>query len=181
MKRVFVFILLLPTFAVQTWAQHQDSVNALQVSFPGKTWSVTIDAPGFTIGENEMKPGGHQYLLATNKKTGITLSVTLEQDPKGADANTCPGYLRKRVQAQEALLTDVRYSTAGSMAAVEYVVPEVKGMPVQQKNLIACTAKEDVYVDIHLSKIQFKPERDQPLFTACINAVRIAEASPGAK
>jgi hypothetical protein len=140
--------LLLSTFALQTQAQHQDSGNALQVSFPGKTWAVAIEAPGFTTEANEMKPEGCQYLLATNKKTGIVLPVTLERDPKGADANTCPDYLRKRIRGMEALgLTDVRYSTAGSMAAVEYVIPEVKGMPVQQKNLIACTAKEDIYVD----------------------------------
>ncbi len=162
---------LLGAFGALAWSQTEGSANALEVSFPGKTWAVQIDSPGFTVKRNERKPDGRQYLFAINEQTGLVLSVTLEQSPNGADPKTCSDYLHKRMQSMAPFApSDVRYSTAGTMPVVEYLVAELEGKPLQQKNFVACTAKEDVYVDIHLSKVQFKPE-DETLFTSLLGKV----------
>lgn len=150
--------------------------GSLQVSLPGKPWAVTVDASGFVVEQDQAKSDGRRYLLANNKSTGMVVSITLERNPKGADASTCPGYLRQRIKSLQGFtLSDVRYSTAANMATVEYLIPEAKGIPVRQKSLVACTAKDDVYVDIHLSKVLFKPE-DAPLFATLLDAVHIVSA-----
>jgi len=63
---------------------------------------------------------------------------------------------------------------------MEYSVLEVEGRPINQRNLFACMFKEDVYVDIHLSKVFFKTA-DQPLFDVILQGIHFVERQPGAE
>ncbi len=183
MKRILLTLALFSSFAIHAWAQKPPSANALQIAYPGKTWAVIINSPGFTVEENVMKLGGRQYLLANNKKTGMMLAINMQQEARTVVADTCSVYLRRRIQGMDnQRLKDVRYSTAGSMstgsmAVVEYLAPVAKGSPADQKNLIACAAKEDVYVDIHLSKSQYTAA-DRQLFASIVEGIRIADLPP---
>jgi len=170
----FFCVLIVPIFALA-----QNPVNKLEVAYPGKTWAVVINSSGFVTKVKGMQKDGRQYLFATNDKSGVDISVSLERTTSPADASTCPAFLRKRVEGLQSLgLQDVKYFTAAGMAAAEYLVPEMQGYKLRQKHLIACTAKEDVYVDVHLSKVQFKPE-DEPLFMSLVNSVSVVD-SPSA-
>jgi hypothetical protein len=60
------------------------------------------------------------------------------------------------------------------MCGAEYLIPEVQGYKLRQKHLIACTARDDVYVDVHLSKVRFRPE-EEPLFVSLVESVSIAD------
>ncbi len=178
MNRALVRSILLCAFLLQIAAHAQLAVEKLRTAFPGKNWSVVIDSPGFVMEADGLQPGGRQYLLAKNGSNGMTLSVSMERSSKGADPNTCPAYLRKRVEALKGLgLQDVQYFAEGSMSIAEYLIPEVKGLKIRQKHMVACTAREDVYVDVHLSKTQFR-EEDEPLFRSLLSAVSIVEAQP---
>ena len=87
--------------------------------------------------------------FATNSQTGVGLSVMLEQSKEGADSKTCPAYLKKRVESiSQFEVTDVKTSEIDSMSVIEYLIPKANGLPVQQKNLVACAAKDHIYVDI---------------------------------
>lgn len=72
--------------------------------------------------------------------------------------------------------TDEKSSDFNSMAVMEYTIPTVDGKAVQQRNVVACTLKEDVYVDIHLSKAQFQSADEQELFDI-LSHVEITSAS----
>ena len=171
----------------RAWTQGTKARESMSVSFPGKNWAVEIDSPGFTVESEVKKSDGREYFLAHNSTTDVVLSVTLEQSKGGADSSTCPGYLEKRVQALSQLgVTNVKESTIGSMAVIEYLIPKPNGIPLRQKNVVACIAKEDIYIDIHLSKANFQPS-DESLFTNVLNQVHItnrtgpeASISPGA-
>lgn len=200
---IALFVAIIPT-----WAQGQESLgdaarrmrenkpdhpaapvwsgegNPVQAALAGKSWAVAVEAPGFVVKQSFTKPDGRQYLLADNPATGMVISITLEKSAKGANVNTCPEYLGGRIQAlqREFRITSVRYMTVSKMTAVEYFLPEAQGRPVRQNNLVACTAKEDVFIDIHLSKALFKPQ-EEPLFRSALDGVHIvdntlASASP---
>lgn len=156
-------------------AQSKNPQDSMSVSFPGKYWELKINSPGFAIQNEGSQSDGREYLLANNSKTGVIISVTLEQSPGGADIKTCPDFLRKRVGAMSQLgITDVKMSEVNSMAVIEYLLPKPEGIPLQQKNLFVCTVRDDVYVDIHLSKTQFKPS-DESLFTDILDHVQIVD------
>jgi tetratricopeptide (TPR) repeat protein len=71
-------------------------------------------------------------------------------------------------------IKDVKASEVGSMAVIEYLLPKVQGVPLQQKNFIGCAAKDDIYIDLHLSKVLFKPA-DESLFNDILNHVHIGD------
>src|ERR1700690_3921449 len=154
--------------------KHPDSVA---VSFPGKAWAVEVDSPGFTSQAPEKRPDGREYLLANNSKTNVELSITLEESTETADNNTCPSYLQQRVQSMSKLgLADIRTSVVNSMAVMEFLIPVVQAIPIQQKNIIACNTNEDIYIDVHLSKAQFQPA-DEALLMDILKHVRITGQS----
>ncbi|HYN14677.1 MAG TPA: hypothetical protein VES66_02685, partial [Terriglobales bacterium] len=78
MKRIALSMFVY-AIAVQIVAHAQSPVDKLQVAFPGKTWSVVINSSGFVAKVNGMQKDGRQYLMATNDKTGMNLSVSLER------------------------------------------------------------------------------------------------------
>jgi tetratricopeptide (TPR) repeat protein len=180
-RRVLSFLVFVFACSPSHASAQQDATQAtVTISFPHTNWAVEIDSPGFTVETNGPKPDGREYLLANNSKTGIVLSATLEKSPSGADSKTCPNYLQKRVQSLANMdLKDVKASEIGGLAVVEYLIPGPKGVPIQQKNFVACTAKDDVYVDIHLSKAQFQ-DSDESLFIEILKHVRLVDRAMAA-
>lgn len=159
-------------------AQTQSSNESPYAQFPGKDWAVIVATPDLAVVRNEIQADGRQYLLAEDRKSGLEVSVMLEKSTEAADAKTCPSYLHHRVEAYSSLgLKNVQYTTLNGMPAVEYFIPEVQGQPVRQENVIVCTAKDDVYVDVHASKVAFDP-KDEAMLTSVINSVRIVTRRP---
>jgi hypothetical protein len=166
---------LAATIAGGLCAQNAKPQESLGVSFPGKTWELRINSPDFAVESAGRKPDGREYLLANNSKTGIMVSITLEQTPGVADSKTCPDFLRKRVDSMSQMgPTGVKASEINSMAVIEVLFPKPEGIPLQQKNFFVCAAKDDIYVDLHLSKVQFQPS-NETLFTDVINRVQIID------
>ena len=167
--------LLAAAIPIGSRAQEAKPQQSMSISSPGKNWELKISSPGFAIESEGRQSDGREYLLANNSKTGIVLSITLEQSPNGADSKTCPDFLRKRVDAMSQLgITDVKASEMNSMSVIELILPKPQGVPLQQKNLFVCTAKDDIYVDIHISKVQFQPS-DESLFTDVLNHVQMID------
>lgn len=169
-------ILLAAAIPPSALAQQGEPQERLSISFPGKSWSLEIDSPGFVIQQEQRRPDGRVYLFATDPATKLLVSVTLEQAEGGADSSTCLDFLQKRAHSLPPGMTatDVQPSVINQMAVIEYFVPQAGGVHLRQKNLVACMAKEDIFIDIHLSKVQFHAT-DESLFTDLLNRVRIAD------
>ncbi len=63
------------------------------------------------------------------------------------------------------------------MQVLEYTIPEVDGVPTNQRNIFGCLGKDDVYVEVHLSKMFFK-SADQALLDGILQSVRFAAKEP---
>jgi Tetratricopeptide repeat len=149
--------------------------QTVRVAYPGKSWAVEIDLPGLTVETEERKPDGREYLFAKDPATGLLISITLEQSKSGADPKSCPAFLQKRMDSLAQLEPqDVKTSEIQQLPTVEYLLPRVGGVPLRQKNMFACTAKDDVFIDIHISKVQFH-DSDESLFTDLLGRIRIDE------
>jgi tetratricopeptide (TPR) repeat protein len=68
-------------------------------------------------------------------------------------------------------LRGVIYRESGETQILELTLPELDGVPTSQKNIFGCLIKDEVFVDIHISKVFFKAA-DQPLFDALLQSVR---------
>ena len=55
--------LLLTGIPSQAQSEAKSPKDSVSVSFPGKTWAVQVDSPGFTVNNRETQKDGREYLL----------------------------------------------------------------------------------------------------------------------
>jgi CRISPR/Cas system-associated protein endoribonuclease Cas2 len=171
-----IFLLLFLGFSTAALAQKANGAK-LEVTMVNEPWTVGFDIKDFSVKENRLQPDGRVYLLAENEKTMVTLSVYLERVQGSASASGCQETQKARLDEKvEYRREKIETRQSADMEIVEYTIPEFGGVPVQQRNLFACLPKDDVYVDIHLSKVLFKPAEER-LFTEILNSVHFLPKS----
>lgn len=149
--------------------------SLMRISLPDKSWSLQIDAPAFEVQQNATRPDGRRSIMATNKTNGMVVSATLERVNGEAKLAGCRKVNEGRVTSFRALnLKNVQHGQIEEFITLEYIIPEVSGKPVNQKNLWACTVKEDVFTDIHISKVSFASE-DRALLLAVLASVHFVD------
>jgi tetratricopeptide (TPR) repeat protein len=174
----FGLILVLLCCTAAAHAARQGTASPLSMNFPGEPWALAVDAPGFKVSKNGMQPDGRDYLLASNPATNVELSIVLEKVQGAATADDCERNQKARLaQKVPYERTDIGTRETAGMMIFEFTIPEFSGAPVQQRNAFACIPKNDVYVDIHLSKIQFKP-KEEALFDSVLASIHFVD-QPG--
>jgi hypothetical protein len=159
------------------WAQEPKGGPKVGITFANEPWILAFDAKDFAVKQNELQSDGRAYLLAENQKTNVTLSVYLERVPGAATETDCDENQKQRLDQKVEFKRDmVATKKAAGMTIVEYTIPEFNGVPVQQRNLFACLPKDDVYVDIHLSKVSFKTQ-DEKLFSDVLDSAHFVQKS----
>jgi len=157
-------------------ANAQDAPVSIKfdVWLPGKPWALELDGAGFTTRSNEIQPDGRRYFQAENIKTRAAISVYLEVLKAPAQPGECKRSLEEKMKRNSSLasgaLRGVTHRESGEMQILEFTLPELDGVPTSQKNIFGCLIKDDVFVDIHISKVFFKTA-DQPLFDALLQSV----------
>lgn len=172
-KLLFLLLLGFPT------AMSAQTANGakLGVTMVNEPWTLDFDIKDFSVKENRVQPDGRVYLLAENEKTMVLISVYLERVQGIATASDCQATQKARLDEKvEYRREKIETRQSANMEIIEYTIPEFSGAPVQQRNLFACLPKDDVYVDIHLSKALFKPV-DERLFTEILNSVHFLPKS----
>jgi hypothetical protein len=149
-----------------------------KVTYPGKTWSLVLELPGFEIKDRSVRPDASGVrVYGENRDTGVHISIFLEKAGRAGDAKVCRDFYWKKRSRAAVKRDDVRFSERDGMALVEYLVRHFRGRLVNHRNLNAYMSHDGVWVDIHLSKIDFRPEH-QDLFEAILATVRIAGPDP---
>ena len=155
---------------------------SLNVSLPGKTWAIQIPAVGFKVETDEIKPDGRKYLLASNEKNGVTISVMLESGRQTATAEECHSSMSRRAQqAASEKFPDIGMRDVGPFSVLEYTIADMKGIKLNQRNIFACLAKEDVYADLHISKVSFRSPEEGLLMAYLEGAQVVDTSADGAK
>src|SRR5579871_87589 len=136
------------------------SQDIQSVSLPSLPWALEFSAPGFNTTRNEIQQDGRRYFLADNKQSGVTVSVFLEAAHSKPGPDECKRSLEQKVTKNSSLTTGglrgVTYRQSGDMQILEYTLPEVDGVPLNQRNLFACIPRDDAYIDFHISKVRFR-------------------------
>jgi tetratricopeptide (TPR) repeat protein len=144
-----------------------------EVWFPGKAWALELDDAGFTTRANEIQPDGRRYFLAENAKTRAFVSVFMEGAKGPVQPGECKRALAEKEKHNSSLasgsLKGVTYRESGEMQILEFTLPELDGSPTNQKNVFGCLIKDDVFIDIHISKVFFKAA-DQLIFDALLQS-----------
>lgn len=146
------------------------------LSLPGKSWGVALGLAGYDISINALKGDGRRYVMASHRDTGVNVSATLEPTREPATATGCIAYLETLSKSPLARLgRDTKLTTTSTLPSLEYTVQEFQGVKLAQRHVHLCYPKDNVYMDLHLSKVQFTPA-DEAHFRAFLDTVRIEPA-----
>jgi tetratricopeptide (TPR) repeat protein len=143
------------------------------VAWPEKGLGLSIDLTGFKKDIDQVKPDGRRYLMASHPKTRLNVSVTLEKVPTQASAQGCREQLQL-IQKGPFVTRgqDIKLNAGGEIPTLEYTLHKFQGVLLDQKNMYACIAQDNVYADIHLSKVQYTTA-DAPLFQSILKTIRL--------
>jgi tetratricopeptide (TPR) repeat protein len=153
------------------------------VWLPSKSWALELEAPGFLTKANDILTDGRRYFRAENDANRMIVSVFLESMKGPARSDECKRGLEEKVKHDGSLslngLKGVAYREAGGMEIAEFSMPEANGVPVNQKNVLACVIRDNVFVDIHISKT-FSKAADQPAFDGLLQSFHFEAKEPTA-
>ena len=145
-----------------------------KLSLPEKNWFVELATKGFTVEKSGEKPGGQGIMfLATNDVTGVIMSAYFIKGPKLSNSKEVREYYWGYEKKGPLKIEEVKFTDLGDMPLFEYTVKELEGRQIDQKHYRGFIGKEDLWFDIHLSKVQYKPEEDK-LFTSILKSVKIS-------
>ena len=155
--------------------------NPVQMAIPGVRGVLQFDV-GPTTPEIQVRPDGQEVQLrAFGRPDGLEITAFLQRVAFPASAEKCrdewwPDTKKgpfQRDNLQETVVKD-------GIARVEFIVPEFQGVKVQQKNMHAYVGGGELCAEIHLSKVDFKPD-DQKLFEGVLASVKLRrDALPSA-
>jgi tetratricopeptide (TPR) repeat protein len=168
-------------FAGSVFAQEPTAAEKFSIWLPAKPWALELEAPGMALKRNEIQADGRRYFLAESDQTHLIASVFLENMKGPALPGECKRSLEDKQKRNASLslngLKGVAYWESAGMEILEFSMPEVNGVPANQKNIFACLIKDDVFVDIHISKILFKAA-DQPAFDDLLRSFHFVAKEP---
>jgi hypothetical protein len=145
------------------------------VAAPGATWDLVLPAKGFEIVEDQTNEARKsRQIMAVNKEKGLNLSVFMEPAPKAGDSAVVRDTYWGRARQSPLKKEGITLGKVGDFTTVQYMVPDVEGVPLEQKNLNLYLAHDGVWVDVHISKVQFT-DKDQAEFDALANSIKVVE------
>jgi hypothetical protein len=158
--------------------------DGIKLALPFHTWGVRLDNPGAVVEYREMKSGRQAYLLASHPKNGITVSITIENVSQPPEPGECRRSLEARKESFGAP-SGLRFSRVTgksrgpemppSADVMEFLLDQNEFAALHQKNLLVCLTRDNAFIDIHMSKVNFVPA-DQALMEEVLGTVGFVDA-----
>ena len=167
---MIVFTVLLLCGGVISAASIQE--KRLEFTIREAPWKLTIPAGDFKIAQKQMRDDGlGAYYYLVDEKQNINLSMYIEPIKDCKDSKSCRDMVWKLGNPEWGKPENVAQTEIGDISVLELMVPKYQGMDIRQQNVYAEFVVDGFWVDMHLSKVLYKPQEHQ-LFERIIKAVR---------
>ena len=144
----------------------------LEFTLPVAPWTMTLPAKDFEIAEQQVKPDGSgAYFFLTSEQSHLNVSFYLESASKCKNSKACRDMVRKLGNPAWGKPQNLISSELGDVSYFEFLVPSFQGQPVRQQNMYAEFVVDGFWVDLHISKVLYKPE-DHSLFEQLVKAIK---------
>ena len=139
---------------------------------PAAPWTLTLPENNFVVRQKNVKPDGrYGYFYLTDDKEHLNLSFFIEPVDKCKDSKSCRDMVWKAGNPEWESPQNVVLSEIGDVSFFEFLMPSLKGVPFQQQNLYAEFVVDGFWVDLHISKVLYKPEEHE-LFERTIKSIK---------
>ncbi|HVK39963.1 MAG TPA: hypothetical protein VNA88_15635 [Candidatus Kapabacteria bacterium] len=135
----------------------------------------SLNTAGYRLMESSTgEMGNEAKFFAVNPETGMVMSLHLEFTTEKGDAFAAREHYWTKMQRSPLKKADIELSEIDGVPIVTHTVVEAQGQTLSQRNYNAYWSRNNVWIDLHLSKMNATPEDDE-LFLATI---RSAELGP---
>jgi hypothetical protein len=147
----------------------------IEFTLPQAPWTLTMPADDFQMAQKQMKQGGvGAYFLLIDETQGVNLSMYIEPVKVCQDSRSCRDMVWKLGNPAWVNPQNVVRSELGDVSFVEFLIPSFQGRPVRQQNMYAEFVVDAFWVDLHLSKADYKAE-DHRLFERIIKSIKFEQ------
>lgn len=144
----------------------------LEFTVPAAPWTMTLRAADFVVAQRQVKPDGSAgYFSLTSEQSHLNVSFYIEPVSNCKDSKACRDMVLKGGNPAWEKPKNFISSQIGDVSCFEFLVPSFQGQPVQQQNMYAEFVVDGFWVDLHISKVSYKPE-DHGLFEQVVKAIK---------
>jgi len=167
-----------------------EAADTFRLVLPGESWAVELNLAGFEISDHGIYPGfSGLRMQANNHLNGLVMSAYIEPAKTKLTTKEVRDHYFEKMKKSDLKKTDLKQYEKDDKAFTEYIIKDIaekalasrpgEGIPeefkgVNQKNIWTYMALDNSWVDVHLSKIDFK-EQDQALFDEFIGKIKVVE------
>ena len=170
MKKLSLAIATLTLFQISAAAALQE--KRLEFTIDEAPWTLTIPADDFQLAEKKMRDDGRgAYFYLVDEKQNINLSMFIEPVKDCQDSKACRDFIWKTGNPEWVNPQNVVQSEIGGVSVLQFLMPKFQGMNLRQQNMYAEFVQDGFWVDMHISKVLYKPEEHQ-LFERIIKSVK---------
>jgi hypothetical protein len=145
---------------------------------PAAPWTLTLPKGDLAVERQQLKPDGRSgYFSLNDEKNKMTISFFIEPVKDCEDSKACRDMVWKLGNPSWEDPQKVVQSEIGGVSYFEFFMPSFRGVPVKQQNMYAEFVKDGFWVDMHISKILYKPEEHE-LFERIIKSVKFEPKNP---
>ncbi len=180
LRRTLSFFALLLILGHGPGLANQTNDKKISLTVPAAPWTLILPAGDFEIERRQIKPDGrYGYFLMSDHKNPMMLSVFIEPVEKCRDIKLCRDMVWKAGNPSWENPQNVVLSDIGGVHFFEFLIPSFRGQPIQQQNMYAQFVVDDFWVDMHISKLLYKPQ-DHEIFERLIKSVKFESKKKGA-
>ena len=136
----------------------------LRIAAPGGKWNLVLKKAGFE--DVQEQSSGRAKMASAANEDGWALSIFFEPSQKPGDATVARGFYEERLKRSPLDRADMKLGGDGKKATCTYMIKEI-----EQKHINVYLVREAVWVDVHISKIEFGP-RDQKMLDEIVSSIR---------
>jgi hypothetical protein len=139
---------------------------------PAAPWTLTLPKGELVVERRQLKPDGRSgYFAMNDEKNKLIISFFIEPVKDCKDSRSCRDMVWKLGNPSWENPQKVVQSEMGDVSYFEFFMPSFQGVPVKQQNMYVEFVKDGFWVDLHISKVLYKPEEHE-LFERIIKSIR---------
>ena len=144
----------------------------IEFTVPAAPWTLTLPAADFVVKQRQLKPDGRSgYFYVTSERSDLNVSFFIEPVSQCKNSRACRDMVWKAGNPAWGNHTNFVSSEIGDISYFELLLPVFRGQPIAQQNMYAEFVVEGFWVDMHISKVLYKPE-EHKLFEDLVKAVK---------
>lgn len=173
-----ICVSLVGALAAGNLKTQEPAKSVILLTMPKLDWALEVGGTELIVEKKEIAADGKSArFMAADWTSGILISGFLEDRGRPATPEQCRDFYFARLKDTPPLEEDIAQSKLGDMAVVEYIVKEFGGRKIDHKHMNAYLTKGNFWMDVHLSKMNFK-EGQRDAFNAILRNVKLVPKAP---